>query len=304
MPTSDRPPTVRSLMRTAITRLQEHGIDEARLTVELLLAHALHCQRIALYTESDRQLQESEVRAFDELFGRRVQHEPLQYIVGSTSFMGLQFRVDPRVLIPRPETETLVEQVMIDLNGLEESASPRVLDIGTGCGNIAVTLAKFVRKAAVTALEHSAEALEVARLNARVHGLESQVRFVFADLFAPLEDLLTERFTHIVSNPPYGSIDEWETLEPEVRDFEPRQAVSDGADGYRFHKRIAELAPALLSENGKVYLEVGWGQADEVRRILTAHGAVQNDVVADLQGVPRVVTASFQPISRPSPSRN
>ena len=291
-------------MRTAISRLQKQGIDEARLTVELLLSHALHCQRIVLYTDSDRQLQEEEVRSFDELLNRRVRHEPLQYIVGSTSFMGLPFRVDRRVLIPRPETETLVEQVMIDLNNREGAIPARVLDIGTGCGNIAVTLAKFVRTSQVTALDSSAEALEVARLNARVHEVESEVRFVYADIFGPVEEILQERFTHIVSNPPYGAVDEWETLEPEVRDFEPKQAVSDLADGYRFHKRIAELAPVLLVENGKVFLEVGWGQADEVQRILAAHGAVACAVVPDLQGVPRVVSAMFQPISRPAPSRN
>ena len=291
-------------MRTAITRCQKQGIDEARLTVELLLAHALRCQRIALYTDSDRQLRESEVHTFDELLGRRVRHEPLQYIVGSTSFMGLPFRVDPRVLIPRPETETLVEQVMIDMNSAFEQTAPQVLDIGTGCGNIAITLAKFIRRSRVTALEHSAEALEVARLNARVHDLESDVEFVFGDIFGPVEEILPGRFTHIVSNPPYESIDEWETLQPEVRDFEPRRAVTDEADGFRFHKRIAELAPALLVEDGRVFLEVGWGQAKEVRRVLAAHGAVETAVIPDLQGVPRVVTARFQPMSRPAPSRN
>jgi len=127
---------------------------------------------------------------------------------------------------------------------------------------------------------------------------------VFADIFGPVEEILTGPFTHIVSNPPYASAAEWETLEPEIRDFEPRQAVSDGADGFRFHRRIAELAPTLLAEDGKVFLEVGWGQADEVRRILAAHGAVETTVTADLQDVPRVVTATFRPVSRPQPSRN
>lgn len=291
-------------MRSAIARLQQNGFDEARLTVELLLSHALHCQRIALYTDSNRQLAEADAQAFDVLLGRRMQHEPLQYIVGSTSFMGLPFRVDARVLIPRPETETLVEQVMIDLNGRPDEAPCAVLDVGTGCGCIAVALAKFVRRASVTALDASAEALEVARLNARVHGLEQELRFVFADLFGPLEEILGTPFTHIVSNPPYASAAEWETLEPEIRSFEPRDAVSDGSDGFRFHRRIAELAPALLGEDGKVFLEVGWGQAEEVRRILAAHGAVETGVVADLQDIPRVVTATFRPFSRPRPSRN
>jgi len=291
-------------MRSAIARLQESGFDEARLTVELLLAHVLHSQRIALYTDSNRPLSETDSQAFDELLDRRMRHEPLQYIVGSSSFMGLPFRVDRRVLIPRPETETLVEQVMIDLKGRPDEGPCAVLDVGTGCGCIAVALAKFVRQASVTALDASAEALEVARLNARVHGLEQELRFVFADLFGPLEEILGGPFTHIVSNPPYASAAEWETLEPEIRDFEPREAVSDGSDGFRFHRRIAELAPALLAEDGKVFLEVGWGQAEEVRRILAAHGAVETGVAADLQDVPRVVTATFRPVSRPRPSRN
>lgn len=304
MPESDRARTVRSLMKSAIVRLQESGFDEARLTVELLLAHVLHCQRIALYTDSNRSLAETDAQGFDELLARRMRHEPLQYIVGSTSFMGLPFRVDKRVLIPRPETETLVEQVMIDLKERPDEAPSSVLDIGTGCGCIAVAVRKFVQNASVTALDGSADALEVARLNARVHGLESELRFVFADLFGPIEEILTVPFTHIVSNPPYASAAEWETLEPEIRDFEPRQAVSDGADGFRFHRRIAELAPSLLAEDGKVFLEVGWGQADEVRRILAAHGAVETGVIADLQDVARVVTATFRPVSRPRPSRN
>ncbi|MEX0601879.1 MAG: HemK/PrmC family methyltransferase, partial [Bacteroidota bacterium] len=156
--------TIKDLMKFAIDFLQERGIDEARLNVELLLAHTLKCQRINLYTNFDKPLGRDELKEFRKLYERRLNREPLQYIIGSATFMGLTFRVDSRVLIPRPETETLVEQTMLQCHAYPENRTVSVFEVGSGSGNIAVSLAKFVKIIHVTSIDTSEESLEVARL--------------------------------------------------------------------------------------------------------------------------------------------
>lgn len=290
--------TVRELMKVSIDLLQKKGFEETRLNVELLLAHALKCQRIQLYTGFDKPLTREEIGQFRRLVERRLNREPLQYIVGAAGFMGLQFRVDQRVLIPRPETETLVEQVMLLCNNEEKSGVRSILEIGTGSGNIAVSLAKFVRNAKVTSIDISPEAIEVAELNAKVHEVEEKVDFRVLDVFAPVDQLLLKRFDVVVSNPPYGSQDEWEQFQLEIRKYEPRMATTDGRDGFDFYRRITELAPYLLTDGGALAYEVGFGQADEVRRLMSEAGFLNIYVVPDLQHVPRVVIGSCRSMTR------
>ncbi|MEX2117570.1 MAG: peptide chain release factor N(5)-glutamine methyltransferase, partial [Bacteroidota bacterium] len=220
--------TVKELMKVSIDLLQKKGFEETRLNVELLLAHALKCQRIQLYTSFDKPLSKEEINQFRRLVERRLNREPLQYIVGSAGFMGLQFRVDQRVLIPRPETETLVEQVMLLCNTAENAKSRSILEIGTGSGNIAIALAKFVRHAKVTSIDISPQAIEVAELNAKVHEVEAKVDFRVLDVFEPVDQLLLKRFDLVVSNPPYGSQEEWEQFQLEIKKYEPRMATTDG----------------------------------------------------------------------------
>lgn len=281
--------TIRDLMKFSINYLQRHGFDEARLNVELLLSHSLQCQRIELYTNFEKPLSKEELKNFRACFERRLAHEPVQYIVGSTSFMGLQFLVDARAFIPRPETETLVEQVMLLCNGRLGGPPIEILEVGTGSGNIAVAVAKLLRGVHVTTIDTSADALIVARANAAAHGVLEQVAFEQLDVFGSIETSVKVPFDILVSNPPYVSESEWNKLQLEVRQFEPRAAVSDQGDGYKYYRRLAQIAPRLLRENGAVIMEVGAGQAERVEQLLKDSRFTDLRVVPDLQDIPRVV---------------
>jgi release factor glutamine methyltransferase len=282
--------TVRELMKSAMEHLQRKGFDDARLNVELLLAHALDLQRIQLYLHFDKPLTPEELQQFRSLYERRLKREPLQYIIGSTSFMGLHFAVDARVLIPRPETETLIEQVMLVCQQYSDNAPIHILEVGTGSGNIAVSIAKYVKHAHITTIDISKEALFVAEENARIHSVESQIQFLRVDVFDRTEELFRKQFDILVSNPPYVPRDEWEQLQTEVRDFEPSTAVTDGRDGFKFFHRIIEIIPDILKPGGCILLEVGFQQAEKVARELKVSGIDQIQITNDLQGIPRVVS--------------
>ena len=281
--------SIRDLMKFSIDHLQRHGFDEARLTVELLLASALQRQRIDLYTHFDQPLSKEELKAFRALFERRLHHEPVQYITGSTSFMGLQFQVDARAFIPRPETETLVEQIMLICSQRQESHRVSILEIGTGSGNIAVSLVKLVRDAQVTTIDTNAAALELARANAAARGCADSILFQELSLFDDLAEILPHPYDMLVSNPPYVSEEEWNLLAPEIRKFESKEAVTDSKDGYAFYRRISRIAGDLVRKDGRVVVEVGHGQAENVRTIFSEGGMGMITVVPDLQEIPRVV---------------
>ncbi|MCX6135552.1 MAG: peptide chain release factor N(5)-glutamine methyltransferase [Ignavibacteriales bacterium] len=281
--------TIRDLMKFSIDYLQRHGFDEARLTVELLLSHALHCQRIELYTRFDQPLSKDELKGFRTLFERRLQHEPVQYIVGSAGFMGMQFQVDPRSLIPRPETETLVEQIMLVCGRRPEGSPVTVLEVGTGSGNIAVSVAKLVRNAHVTSIDVDREALEVARGNISAHGVTERVVLRELSVFDSIVEAFSQKFDLLVSNPPYVSAQEWEQLAPEIRNHEPLTAVSDAGDGFAFYRRMAEIGRSLLRENGWILVEVGHEQSETVVGIFRKAGFADLSVAKDLQGIPRIV---------------
>lgn len=284
--------TIRELMKRAIEYLLNKEFPESRITVELLLAHALQCQRIELYTNFEKLITKQELSLFRELFERRLNNEPVQYIIGTTVFMGLPFVVDRRVLIPRPETETLVEQAMILCNKMAQEKVISILEIGTGSGNIAVSLAKFVKNSIVTTIDISEEALEVARRNVRSHGVEEKVFVQQMDIFEPVDQLLRRRFDLFISNPPYVSSVEWETLRPEVRDYEPRTATCDGSDGYELYRRMIEIAPFLLIDGGTAMFEVADQMAFTVLSMMQDAGFRDLSAARDLQGMERVVGGS------------
>jgi release factor glutamine methyltransferase len=277
-------------MKSAIDHLLKKEVADARLTVELLLSHALNLQRIQLYLNFDKPLTQDEVRHFRLLYERRLSGEPVQYIIGSTSFMGLHFKVDRRVFIPRPETESLLEQAIVFGQDHGNEKGLEVFEIGTGSGNIAISIAKFLKHARVTAIDVNASALEVARQNARLHSVESRIEFSQMDVFDLSGDVLQGQYDLVVSNPPYVAIDEWEQLQKEVRDFEPQSAVTDGDDGFLFHRRIIEIIPGILKVGGGVLLEVGFGQAERVARELEEAKVREVHITPDLQGIPRVVS--------------
>jgi len=296
--------TIRELMTFAIDHLRRHGIADARLNVELLLSYTLQCQRIELYTNFEKPLTSEELRGFRTLYERRLNREPVQYLVGSVSFMGLQLKVDRRALVPRPETETLVEQAMLACQRFDPGKPISILEVGTGCGNIAVALAKFVRNSVVASFDVSMEALEIARLNAEAQGVQERISYKQADVFEPLEGIFPQPFDLLVSNPPYVALAEWGGLQEEIRNHEPQIAVTDMADGYRFHRRIIEIAPRLLRGGGEILLEVGYGQSERVMDLMRSAGLTGVSAISDLQGVPRVAIGAWPTESRSPDAAN
>ena len=223
----------------------------------------------------------SHVAEFSALIQRRLAGEPIQYITGETEFYGLPFRVTRDVLIPRPETEHLVEKV---LELATHFFAPRILDVGTGSGCIAVSLAHGIPHAHITAIDLSASALAIARENAKINGVE--VRFIKGDLLVPVAG---ERFEIVVSNPPYVASADRDTLSVEVRDFEPALALFAGEDGLEVYRRLIPAAFDALIPGGFVVLEIGYGQEQEIRALLSANGFENIECINDLQGIPRVV---------------
>jgi len=273
------------ILRWTTGHLEEKGIPEPRLTAELLLAGTLELRRLDLYLQYERPLTDEEVAAFKARLLRRLRREPLQYIEGHASFRELTLRVDPRVLIPRPETEVLVGEVLRWAGGRDALTA---VDIGTGSGAIALSLATEGRFVRVVATDVSDDALDVARENARSVGAQ-KVEFRHGP---GLEPVTGEAFDVVVSNPPYIGLSEEAALEPEVREWEPRGALFAGADGLEVVERIVDGAPACLRSGGLLALEIGAAQAAAVAALVRATSAFDEpEVRRDLAGRERIVLA-------------
>jgi release factor glutamine methyltransferase len=284
---SDPPWTPLRLVAWTQEFFARKGVDAPRLTAELLLAHALRCDRIRLYLDFDKPLGEAELGAFRDLVRRRADGEPTAYLTGRREFYGRAFRVDPRVLVPRPETELVAEAA---LAALPEGG--RALDLCTGSGVLAVTLA-LGRRARLVATDLSAGALEVARDNARALGAE--VTFLEGDLDGPVAP--GERFDLLVSNPPYVPSGEIEGLAREVR-REPRMALDGGPDGLALIRRIVALAPTRLAAGGTLVLEMHETHREALPRLCREAGFARAEARVDLAGLPRLVVATMA--SRPA----
>jgi release factor glutamine methyltransferase len=268
--------TVRAALASATDRLAEAGVESPRVDAEFLLAHVLGTTRSELHADSRRELGADELAELDRLVARRAAREPLAYVLGEWGFRRLTLKVDPRVLVPRPETEVVVERCLARIAGLPE---PRVLDVGTGSGAIALAIADEHPGARVTALDASDDALAVARENASRTGLP--VELVRRDLFAGLPD---GPWDLVVSNPPYIREDELDALEPEVREWEPRGAVV----GAGTTEGVASAARLVLRPGGAVALETAGGRAEEVAELLRDLGYEDVRVTDDLTGRSRV----------------
>ena len=280
--------TVREVIQRSTEFLQRHGVDSPRLQAELLLAHLLKLPRLQLYLNHDRALAEPELAALRALVQRRAKREPLQHLVGSTSFGGLEISVNPAALIPRPETETLAELAAAALSRCAAPA-PSVLDFGTGTGCLAIALATHCKSAQVHALDISDAALALARTNAQRHGLAERITFHLGDGFGALPAEL--RFDLLVSNPPYIPTAEIATLQAEVRDFDPHAALDGGADGLDFYRLLAREAPAWLNTGGGLFAEFGDGQETVLQSLFNDSGWRAVAVHRDLTGRPRVLEA-------------
>ena len=299
--------------------LNNEGIESARLEAELLLAHVLKVGRLYLYVNLDQELTQEQIDSYHKLIQRRSVHEPTAYILGHREFMDLDLIVNEDVLIPRPETEVLVETVIDHLNDIgtrskEQGASeavmkreldPRLLtldpknpltldpiriaDIGTGSGAIAISLAKSFPNAAVEAVDISEEAINIAKLNADRYGL--QITFHLGDLLSPLSD---NKYNAIVSNPPYIPSQIIDGLQAEVKEYEPRTALDGGNDGLDFYRRLIVEVPKLLTENGFLAVEIGFDQAASVKSLIEDTGLYGDvEVIKDLSHNDRVVVAKL-----------
>ena len=254
---------------------------------ELLFTEVLNCDRASLYLDKDLSFGKDKSLFVSSVLKRRMSGEPIQYILGKAEFMGLTFKVDERVLIPRPETEILVETVL-SLIADRGSCKSKILDIGTGSGCIAVSLAKLSSELEITATDVSAEALEVARSNARLNCLSGKIRFIQSDMFTEYE-VRCAKYDVIVSNPPYIPSDEIDKLQPEVR-CEPGLALDGGNDGLDFYRRIINEAPLYLNRGGLLIVEIGFGQRASLEKIIEKSGIFAIiDVVADYNNIDRVI---------------
>ena len=280
--------TVLEAIQKSAGFLATKGVESPRLQAELLLAHVLRLPRMNLYLNFERGLAASETDALREMVRRRGRREPLQHIVGSTSFRGLELEVNRHVLIPRPETELLAEHGGHFLSTLPPP-SAAALDLGTGSGCLAIALAAECPNARVCATDVSAEALAIARANAARHHVAERIRFFHGDGFAVLPP--AARFDLILSNPPYIPTAEIATLQPEVRHYDPRLALDGGPDGLDFYRRLASEAPPFLTLEGRMMLEFGDGQANQVREILESQKWVVEAIQDDYSRRPRIVVA-------------
>ena len=278
--------TVLELLNLSAEYLQKKGIESPRLNAELLLAGILKCKRLELYLAFDRPLAQPEVDLYREFLKRRGMYEPLQYILGEVEFYGLNFNVNPSVLIPRQETEILIETIV---KLADNRTGLKMLDIGTGSGIIPVTLAKHVSDSHYTAVDISTEALNVARSNAELNAVADKIDFIEADILK--DDFKSaEEYDFVISNPPYVSSVEYETLQKEITGYEPKIALTDFSDGYKFYRTITAKANQFLKNNGILAFEAGEGQSDKICEIMTANNFKNISVIKDYLNINRVVT--------------
>ena len=290
--------TLRQALIAATQKLvsSEHLQPNAQRDAELLLLYTLDISKATLLAHPEKPLTPEEAARYEAAIGRRLRNEPIQYITGQQEFYGLTLRVTPAVLIPRPETEHLVEAVLAKLAKLAGTAEIhahhphlRIADIGTGSGAIAIALAIHLPHAEITAIDLSLEALQVAEANARLHHLAHRIRFQHADLLASHIATHAEPFDAIVSNPPYIPLSDHDQLHPQVRDHEPSSALYAGPSGLDIYRRLIPQAKAALKPNGLLALEIGHGQREALAALLADWHKVA--FLDDLRQIPRVALA-------------
>ncbi len=285
--TEDSARILKAVLNRGIEFLSEQKVEPAKLLAEWLLEGLLSCKRFELYLNAQRVLSPSQIDTYFSFLRKRIEGIPSQYILGHADFMDFTFQVNPSVLIPRPETEFLVEKTVehVSSQGLGREKL-KILDLGTGSGNIAVSLASYLPKASLVAVDISDEALEVARLNAMRNEVSHRIRFLKSDFF---EALPTDRaFDLIVSNPPYLSRKDMEEIAPEVSK-EPALALFGGEKGTEFIERFAGEGRSYLKEEGFLFFEIGASQGNEVTQILKGSGWTNFEVLKDYSGFDRVV---------------
>ncbi|WP_298463628.1 peptide chain release factor N(5)-glutamine methyltransferase [uncultured Mitsuokella sp.] len=288
---NDRIWTIGRILKWTEGYFAEKGLESPRLDAEVLLSHVLKKQRIYLYVHFDEPLQPEELAAYREMVKKRVMHVPVAYILGEREFMGLTFKVTPDTLIPRPDTEILVQAAIDRLKAMPASddTALHIADIGTGTGAICLSVLHYLPQVTAETVDISPAARAVAEENAEQLGLADRITFHTGDLLAPLAG---RTFAAILSNPPYIPEADIGTLAPEVRTKEPHTALSGGADGLDFYRRLAAEAPQMLAPNGFLAFEVGIHQARDVAALAKANPLIgRTEILPDYAGIDRVVVA-------------
>uniref|UniRef100_A0A832G652 Release factor glutamine methyltransferase n=1 Tax=Ignavibacterium album TaxID=591197 RepID=A0A832G652_9BACT len=270
--------------------LNKKGIESARLNAELMLAHILNCKRLQLYLMFDRPLDENELSLYREFLARRAKREPLQYILGEVEFYNIKLKVNKDVLIPRPETELLVEKIIKDYS---QKSDFKFLDIGIGSGNISIALLVNLPNSQGIGIDISDSALALAKSNAEFNLVKDRLELIHFDI---LKDDIHSlgKFNAIISNPPYVSSEEFESLEPELKIYEPQIALTDFYNGLTFYRKIISIADSLLKEEGKVYFEIGKGQSNEVKALMENSRIENINIIKDYQGIDRIICGELK----------
>lgn len=282
---------VKEAVKRSVEILKESGIESPAQEAGVLFCNVFCCDRIYLYAHAEDEADEKRLRLFFHNINERASGKPLQYITGSQEFMSLDFKVGHGVLIPRHDTETLVEAV---IGHVDQNACLRIMDIGTGSGCIAISLAYYLPCSAIVAVDRSKEALEIAKFNAKSVGVDERVQFVHADIFKNPE--IEANFDVIVSNPPYIPTEDIYGLKTEVKSHEPFEALDGGDDGLAFYRHISMYSYDRLKDNGMLAFEVGYSQAEEVKQLMKfKYGNLKT--FKDISGIDRVVTGIKKPDS-------
>lgn len=263
--------------------LEEKNIESPRMNAELLLADILKCNRLDLYLSFDRPLKDNEADLYREFIIRRSKFEPLQYITGMVEFLDLKLHLTKDVLIPRPETELLAEET---INFAKSKNSQNILDVGTGSGNISIALAKHLNGVNITSIDISIAAIALAKQNAEYNEIKNSVNFEVADIFnyKPLQ-----KFDLVISNPPYVSKENFSTLQKEIIDYEPAEAVTDNSDGLKFYRYIIENSDLLLKEKGYLIFEFAEGQSDQIKALMEKNNFNLIKIIKDYQNIERII---------------
>lgn len=286
--------TVGQALKSIDKLFKNEGIINSKREVEILLSYSLGMNRSEIYLNFDRVLKDIEKKQLEKKIHKRIDKIPLQYITKHQEFMGMDFLVKKGVLIPRPETEILVEEVIKKLKNYKYSNNLRVVDLGTGTGVIAISIAKFIDNITIYATDISKKSLQTALKNTRKHDCEDKITFLQGDLFESFIGRIEKgSLDGIVSNPPYIDSYDFKLLPPEIKDNEPKLALYGGIDGLNYYRKIIRISPKFLKKNGFVALEVGAGQAKKVKElILEENNFKQNvEIVRDYSGIERVVIA-------------
>ena len=282
--------TILNAVELSSEYLLKKGVDDPRINAEILLASILNCKRMDLYLKFDQPLKDDEVSKYRELIKRRGLREPLQYIIGKVEFYGLELIVNENVLIPRPETELLVEEIIQRTNKNNEL---KILDIGTGSGNIAIALYNNLPNANIVSIDISSEAIKVAEQNATLNNINGKLSFQNVDV-QDFKIALDAKFDIIVSNPPYISINDYSALEKELLEHEPKIALTDNNDGYSFYENISALSKNLLLVGGKLYFELGINQVERVKASMLGNGFDNIAIRKDYAGIDRVIIGELK----------